>query len=174
MADDDRQLIAEAIAGSRTAGDELFTRHWLGAWRLALSVTGSPTSADDVAQEAFERAFRGLPNFNGRSSFRTWLSRIVLNQSFELARREHGVLRSELLETSPEWSDDDIVRNRLLFDAVLALPLERRTPIVLRYWARHTPPEIAEILGIPLGTVHSRLARALAELRSRLEEADVR
>lgn len=171
---DDRQLIAKAIAGSRAAGDELFARHWLGAWRLALSVTGDATTADDVAQEAFERAFRGLPNFNGRSSFRTWLSRIVLNQSFELARRQRSLQRLELSEALPEWSDDDVVRNRVLFDAVLALPLERRTPIVLRYWARHTPPEISEILGVPLGTVHSRLARALAELRSRLEETDVR
>jgi RNA polymerase sigma factor (sigma-70 family) len=172
--DDDRQLVAQAIAGSRAAGDELFARHWLGAWRLALSVTGNAATADDVTQEAFERAFRGLPNFNGRSSFRTWLSRIVLNQSVELARRQRSVLPSELLETPPEWSDDDVARNRVLFDAVLALPPERRTPIVLRYWARHTPPEIAQILGIPLGTVHSRLARALADLRSRLEETDVR
>jgi RNA polymerase sigma-70 factor, ECF subfamily len=174
VGDDERQLIAEAIAGSQAAGDELFARHWLGAWRLALSVTGSPTSADDVAQEAFERAFRGLPDFNGRSSFRTWLSRIVLNQSFEQARRQRSQQRLELATTPLEWSDDDVVRNRVLFDAVLALPVERRAPIVLRYWARHTPPEIADILGIPVGTVHSRLARALAELRSRLEETDVR
>jgi RNA polymerase sigma-70 factor (ECF subfamily) len=174
VADDERELIAEAIAGSRAAGDALFSRHWLGAWKLALSVTGSPTAADDVAQEAFERAFRGLPNFNGRSSFRTWLSRIVLNQSVESARRQRRLRRLEFSQTPPDWSDDDVVRNRVLFDAVLAMPLERRTAVVLRYWARHTPPEIAEILGIPLGTVHSRLARALAELRTRLEETDVR
>lgn len=171
--DDDRELVAEAVAGSPAAGEELFSRHWLGAWRLAFSVTGSAAAADDVAQEAFERAFRGLPDFNGRSSFRTWLSRIVLNQAIDFARRQSRLQPLEAAETpSPEWSDDDAVRDRDLFDAVLALPLERRTAIVLRYWARHTPPEIAEILGLPLGTVHSRLGRALAELRSRLEETD--
>ncbi len=171
---DDRQLVAEAVAGSLTAGEELFSRHWLAAWRLAFSVTGSAAAADDVAQDAFERAFRGLAGFNGRSSFRTWLSRIVLNQSVDLARRQS---RLQPLEPdampSQEWSDEDAVRDRDLLDAVLSLPLERRTAIVLRYWARHTPPEIAEILGVPLGTIHSRLARALAELRSRLEEPDV-
>jgi RNA polymerase sigma-70 factor, ECF subfamily len=173
--DDERQLIAEAAAGSPAAGEELFARHWLPAWRLAFSVTGSATAADDVAQDAFERAFRGLAGFNGRSSFRTWLSRIVLNQSADLGRRQSRLQPLESAETIvPEWSDDDAVRDRDLFDAVLALPVERRTVVVLRYWARHTPPEIAEILGVPLGTVHSRLARALAELRSRLEEADVR
>jgi RNA polymerase sigma-70 factor (ECF subfamily) len=172
--EDERQLVAEAAAGSPAAGEELFSRHWLAAWRLAFSVTGSAAAADDAAQEAFERAFRGLAGFNGRSSFRTWLSRIVLNQAIDLARRQSRLQAVEPGETpSPEWSDEETVRDRDLLDAVLALPLERRTAIVLRYWARLTPPEIAEILGVPLGTVHSRLGRALAELRTRLEETDV-
>jgi RNA polymerase sigma-70 factor, ECF subfamily len=171
--DDERQLVAQAAAGSRAAGEELFGRHWLWAWRLAFSVTRSATAADDVAQDAFERAFRGLPSFNGRSSFRTWLSRIVVNQSIDHARRQSRVQSLELAEVSSEWSDEVALRDRDLIDAVLALPLERRTVVALRYWARLLPPEIAEILNLPLGTVHSRLARALAELRSRLEETDV-
>lgn len=173
--DDEQQLIAEAVAGSRAAGEELFARHWLPAWRLAFSVTGSASAADDVAQDAFERAFGGLASFNGRSSFRTWLSRIVLNRCIDLARRQSRLQPLDSHETpSPEWSVDDAVRDRDLFDAVVTLPPERRTVVVLRYWARHSPPEIAEIVGIPVGTVHSRLARALAELRSRLEETNVR
>ena len=171
---DERRLIAEAAAGSTAAGEELFARHWTSAWRLALSVTGSATAADDVAQEAFERAFRGLAAFNGRSSFRTWLSRIVLNQAADLARRQR---RRDALEDAMSRSDDendDSIRDRDLLDAVLGLPPQRRTVVVLRYWLRHSPPEIAEILDIPLGTVHSRLGRALAELRSRLEVPDVR
>jgi RNA polymerase sigma-70 factor, ECF subfamily len=172
---DDRLLVAEVLAGSRRAGEELFARHWLGAWRLALSVTRSRTAADDVAQEAFERAFRGLPNFNGRSSFRTWLTRIVLNQSFEFARRQttEAPLAADELPALI-WSAEEFVRDRALFEAVLSLPLERRAVVALRYWAGYTPPEIAETVGIPLGTVHSRLARALDDLRSRLEETDVR
>jgi RNA polymerase sigma-70 factor (ECF subfamily) len=171
---DDRQLVAQAVAGSAVAGEELFSRHWLAAWRLAFSVTGDAAAADDVSQAAFERAFRGLANFNGRSSFRTWLSRIVLNQSIDLARRQSRLQPLDSAQTpAPDWSDDVAVRDYDLLDAVLALPLDRRTTIVLRYWARHTPQEIAEIVGVPLGTVHSRLGRALAELRSRLEETDV-
>lgn len=135
-----------------------------------MSLTRSAIAADDVAQDAFERAFRGLPAFNGRSSFRTWLARIVVNRSIDYARRER---RLDGLDDAPaEWSPDDVVRDRDLLDAVIALPLERRTVIALRYWARHAPPEIAEIVGVPVGTVHSRLARALEELRSRLEETD--
>jgi RNA polymerase sigma-70 factor, ECF subfamily len=171
--DDERQLVAEAAAGSRPAGEELFGRHWLWAWRLAFSMTRSAAAADDVAQDAFERAFRGLASFNVRSSFRTWLSRIVLNQSVDHARRQSRVQPVELEQAPSEWSDEVALRDRDLIDAVLALPLERRTIVALRYWAHLSPPEIAEILDLPLGTVHSRLARALAELRSRLEETDV-
>jgi RNA polymerase sigma-70 factor (ECF subfamily) len=171
---DDRELVAEAAAGSLPAGEELFSRHWIAAWRLALSVTGSAVAADDVAQEAFERAFRGLTSFNGRSSFRTWLSRIVINQATDLARRESRLQSLESVErASSESTDEPAIDGSALVEAVLALPLERRTAIVLRYWAGHTPPEIAEILDLPLGTVHSRLGRALAELRSRMEETDV-
>jgi RNA polymerase sigma-70 factor, ECF subfamily len=173
MADDDeRRLVAEAAAGSRAAGEELFGRHWLSAWRVALSVTRSATAADDVTQDAFERAFRGLQSFNGRSSFGTWLTRIVVNQSIDLARRQSRLVPFGTMQMA-EWSDDIALRDRDLIDAVLALPLERRTAVVLRYWARLSPPEIAEILDLPVGTVHSRLARALKELRSRLEESDV-
>lgn len=172
--DEDQELVARALAGSRAAADELFSRHWLAAWRLAFSVTRNATAADDVAQDGFERAFRALASFNGRSSFRTWLSRIVLNQAIDAVRRQNRVQALGGGDTrSPTWSDDDAARDQDLLDAVLALPLERRTAIVLRYWARHTPQEIAEILDVPLGTVHSRLARALSELRSRLEEPDV-
>jgi RNA polymerase sigma-70 factor (ECF subfamily) len=172
---DERELVRRAAAGSSAAGDELFARHWLAAWRLAFSVTASAAAADDVAQDAFERAYRGLASFNGRSSFGTWLSRIVLNRAIDVTRRQERVQPLDSAQTqSPMWSADDAVRDRDLFEAVVTLPLERRTVVALRYWAGHSPAEIAEILGVPLGTVHSRLARALADLRSRLEETDVR
>ncbi len=162
------------MAGSERAGAELFARHWVAAWRLALSVTGSSAAADDIAQDAFERAFRGLAGFNGRSSFRTWLSRIVLNRAVDVGRRQQRSHPLEVAETLlAPWSDDDVLRDRDLLDAVAALPPERRTVVALRYWAQHSPAEIAEILDLPLGTVHSRLGRALTELRSRLEVPDV-
>lgn len=167
---DDRQLVAAAVAGSTWAAEELFARHWLPAWRLAFSVTCNRTAADDVTQDAFERAFRGLVDFNGRSSFRTWLARIVVNRAIDVGRRQHSLEPLETAETVPaSWSDDDLARDQDLLEAVFALPGERRVVVALRYWAGCSPPEIAEILDLPLGTVHSRLARALTELRSRLE-----
>ena len=173
VASDDERLVVRAAAGSRAAAEELFARHWLSVWRLAFAVTGGREAADDVAQDAFERAFRELGGFNGRSSFRTWLSRIAVNRAIDVSRRQR---RQERLESMEWWpvvrGDDEIVRDGDLLDAVLELPKERRTVVALRYWARHSPREIAEVLDLPLGTVHSRLGRALGELRSRLEVAD--
>jgi len=171
---DEQRLVAAAVAGSEQAGEELFARHWPAAWRLALSVTGSSAAADDIAQDAFERAFRGLAGFNGRSSFRTWLSRIVVNRATDLSRRQHRSQPLDVAETLASPENDDVLRDRDLLEAVAALAPERRTVVALRYWAQHSPAEIAEVLDLPLGTVHSRLARSLADLRSRLEVSDVR
>jgi RNA polymerase sigma-70 factor, ECF subfamily len=170
---DDRQLVAEAAAGSRAAGSELFERHWPTAWRLAYSVSRDRAAADDIAQDAFERAFRGLETFNGRSSFRTWLCRIVVNRAVDVTRAAKGWVELEEGTAVAPGGEDDAVEDRDLLDAVAALPLERRVVVALRYWGRFTPPEIAETLDLPVGTVHSRLARALTDLRSRLEVSDV-
>jgi RNA polymerase sigma-70 factor (ECF subfamily) len=168
----DPQLVAEAAAGSRSAGEELFERHWLAAWRLAYSLTRSPAAADDVLQDAFERAFRGLATFNGRSSFGTWLSRIVMNRAVDVARREKRLVPFDPSQLEALATDEHRAEDLDVIDAVLELPLERRTVVALRYWAGFSPPEIADVLAIPTGTVNSRLARALEELRSRLEVFD--
>jgi RNA polymerase sigma-70 factor (ECF subfamily) len=169
---DDGQLVANAAAGSKAAGAELFERHWHAAWRLAYSLSRERAAADDIAQDAFERAFRGLASFNGRSSFRTWLCRIVANRAVDVARSTKPWVALDDAPTVVCAIEDEAIEDRDLFDAVGALPLDRRTVVALRYWGRFTPTEIAEILELPVGTVHSRLGRALAELRSRLEVSD--
>ena len=174
MAVGDDTLVRQAAAGSTRAGEELFARHWPRAWKVAYSLTGSAAAADDVAADAFERAFRALGQFNGRSSFGTWLTRIVVNRAIDVARHERATEPLEDAAAGATLTSLDVDGHRRdVVDAVHALPLERRTVVVLRYWARFSAPEIAEILGVPLGTVHSRLARSLDALRSRLEVRDV-
>lgn len=169
---EDRELVAKARAGSREAVSELFERHWSSAWKLAFAVTGRRALADDVAQGSFERAFRALPDFNGRSSFGTWLSRIVVNGALNALRDERRFVAGE--ETA--WPEQDwtepLLSDRELVQAVGRLAVERRVVLVLRYWFAYAPPEIAKLLDLPVGTVHSRLARALSELRAHLEEDD--
>ena len=159
------ELVARARAGSREAAEELFELHWPRAWRLASTLADSHAAAEDIAQEAFERAFRSLAAFDGRSSFATWLHRIIVNAALNARRREQRLRAAPPAEpASPDASLRDVVQK---------LPDDRRLVVTLRYWLDLTPTEIADLLEIPVGTVNSRLARALADLRTQMEEADV-
>ena len=164
----ERELVDRARCGSADAATELFERHWRRAWQVAFTLAGDAQTAEDVVQDAFERAFAGLPDFNGRSSFGTWLYRIVVNRALNVRRRERRLVPTPVRATADAPSDAEPA----LADLVRRLPAERRTPVVLRYWLDFTPAEIADLLGVPLGTVHSRLARGLAQLRLALEEDD--
>jgi RNA polymerase sigma-70 factor (ECF subfamily) len=167
----DGELVAAARAGSRDAAAELFERHWSAAWRAAYAITGRRAMADDVAQDAFERAFCALSRFDQRRPFAPWLHRIVVNRSLDLLRSERRLVGGEVAERErqdPEWRDTE-GGDRALLEAVASLPLQRRVVVVLRYGLGFAPAAIASILGLPEGTVHSRLARALKQLRAELE-----
>ena len=167
----DSLLVRRAQGGSGEAAAALFARHWPQARRAALAVTGSDAAADDVAQDAFERAFAGLSRFDASRPFGPWLHRIVVNRAIDLARRDRRLVH---LDRAPQealavWEADTSADPAVL-EALAGLSPERRAVIVLRHLLDYRPPEIAEILGIPLGTVNSRLGRALDEMRDRLGE----
>ena len=172
-ADPDHDLVASARQGSPRARGMLFARHWDCAWARAYAITGRRQMAEDVGQDAFERAFASLEGFDGRSAFRTWLLRIVTNRALDVVKRESRVVSLDsVAEPVIDWVDATGERGALQRE-VARLPLERRLAVVMRYWLDMPVAEIAEALSVPEGTVHSRLARALAELRSRLEVDDV-
>jgi RNA polymerase sigma-70 factor, ECF subfamily len=139
-------------------------------------VTGSDADAADAAQEAMIAIVRGLPNFDGRSSFGTWAYRIAVNTSLDELRRRRrrpqvGLDRSDDEHASHEVVDAsahrriDVVADRLELDTALrALPPDFRVPVVLRDVADLDYAEIAAILDVPLGTVKSRIARGRAAL----------
>src|SRR5919202_5580783 len=83
----DAKLVELARRGAREAAGELFSRHWPAAWRAAYAVTGRRAMADDVAQDAFERAFAALSRFDARRPFAPWLHRIVVNRALDLLQR---------------------------------------------------------------------------------------
>jgi len=86
----DATLVRKARNGSREAAGELFGRYWPGAWRAALVLTGRREMADDVAQDAFERAFAALSRFDESRPFGAWLHRIVVNRALDLMRPEEA------------------------------------------------------------------------------------
>lgn len=171
MPQSDGELVAGALSGSDAAADELLSRHWPLAWWTAYSILGDRVAADDVAQEAVERAFGSLDRFDQSRPFRPWLARIAANQA--LNARRSG--RRELPMADPEMNGHQpapamaLEQRDELMQAVRRLPEERRLVVALRYFGDLDTSEIAVVLDLPVGTVSSRLSRALAELRDLLE-----
>jgi RNA polymerase sigma-70 factor, ECF subfamily len=164
----DRELVRKARRGDREAAAALFRRYWRDAWRAAFAITGRRSLADDVAADGFERAFAALGRFDDRRPFGPWLHRIVANRALDLLRAERRLSDEELPET-PDLAPLHGTGDRGLLSAVAELSLERRVVVVLRYGVGMTPKQIAAALDLPVGTVNSRLARALEQLRDSLE-----
>jgi RNA polymerase sigma-70 factor (ECF subfamily) len=166
----ERSLISHARRGAPEAVEELFRVHWRGVWQAAYAVTGRRELANDVAQEAFVRAVSSLDRFDDSRPFAPWLTRIAVNLAIDELRRERRLDREEAADApaGPEPEGDDrVVR------AVARLGPEKRLIVALHYWLDYSTPEIARLLELPLGTVASRLSRALEELRLDLEAEHV-
>lgn len=167
----DSELVGHVLAGSQEAARALFERHWTSAWWTAYSILGDRTRADDVAQEAIARAFSSLDRFDRGRPFRPWLVRITANDALNLVRaRRREVLSAEPSPNGhrPDTSERFAEHDRLM-DAMRTLSEDRRIVVALRYFGDLEPAEIAHALDLAVGTVSSRLSRALAELRALLE-----
>ncbi len=177
----DSELFARAGRGETAAYEEIVRRYQQVAFRTAYVITGSAADAEDAAQEAFVKAYRALGRFRPGADPRPWLLRIVANearnrvrssgrrQGFEL-RLAEGFRQGDAAP-SPEAAAVAAEDTRRLMVLVNSLPVDDRLVISSRYLLELSGEETAAALGIPEGTVKSRLSRALARLRSRLEEA---
>jgi RNA polymerase sigma-70 factor, ECF subfamily len=137
--------------------------------RLAYRLLGDRDRMDDVLQEAYARAFRALPRFRGRSGLATWLYRIVYNTCIDELRRSGARKEISLEEWRERGGRRDDVEQRLDLEAALAsLSPELRAVVLLVDADELSYEEAAEVLGIPLGTVASRLSRARDTLKGAL------
>ncbi|GAA1153802.1 SigE family RNA polymerase sigma factor [Nocardioides aquiterrae] len=163
-------------SGDLDAYAELVTRHAPMAVRTA-TLLGAGTDAEDVVQEAFVKAYRSLGRFRDGAELRPWLLRIVANEtrnhhraSVRRGARERAVaLPAELLDPGEAVADHE-AKERLLA-AVAGLPDRLRVVVTCRYLLELDEAETATTLGLPRGTVKSRLSRGLARLRAELVEA---
>jgi len=171
----DTELIVLARDGSQEAAEVLFDRYWTHAWRAAYAVTANRSLADDAAQEAMEKAFGALDGFDETRPFVPWLKRITINRAIDHLRRGRRLeVRTDEETTFHAWevgeSADEDLRAWAVADAVAALGAGKRIVVVLHYWLDLPLEEIAGVLGLPIGTVASRLPRAKDDLRAVLEE----
>jgi RNA polymerase sigma-70 factor, ECF subfamily len=175
--DIDQQLVERVQRGDKGAFDLLVLKYQRKIFRLLSRLIRDSAEVEDIAQEAFIKAYRALPNFRGESAFYTWLYRIAINTA-----KNHLVSQGRRAPTSTEadieeaetFDDGDHLRDLNTPDSMLLskqvgeavnraidkLPQDLRTAIVLREIEGLSYEEIAESMGCPIGTVRSRIFRA--------------
>jgi RNA polymerase sigma-70 factor (ECF subfamily) len=160
---DERASVRAAQRGSASGIEALFRLHWPRAFRAAYLVVHDAAAAEDIAQEAFLAAIRNLDRFDRSRPFGPWLHRIAVNRAIDWTRVRQLRNESELVDGAADEPEEPL--DRSLLAALAALPPEHRAVIVLRHLLGYTPGEIAELLGLPRGTVNSRLRRGLDSLK---------
>jgi RNA polymerase sigma-70 factor, ECF subfamily len=176
--DGDNELVQRAQNGDTQAFGELVLKHQQFVYNLALRGLGNPEDAQDLAQEAFLKAWRGLPSFRKEAQFRTWLYRITVNLCYNRRpqmRKEIGAQDIdsvvEMADTSKrqvaEQAEFEEMR-RYLLQKLEDLPRGYRILILLRYQQGLSYDEMAEVMDVPLGTIKTGLFRAHQLLRGAL------
>ena len=182
--DIDQQLVERVQRGEKAAFDLLVIKYQRKIFRLLSRLIRDPGEVEDVAQEAFIKAYRALPNFRGDSAFYTWLYRIAINTAknwlVSQGRRaptttETDIEDAETFDDGEHLRDlntpDSMLLTRQVADAVNRaierLPEELKTAIVLRELEGLSYEEIAETMNCPIGTVRSRIFRAREAIASR-------
>jgi RNA polymerase sigma-70 factor (ECF subfamily) len=163
----DHELVRRFLSGREEAFVELMSRHERRVYNLAYRMLGRTEDARDATQEAFLSCFRHLADFRGDSAFSTWLHRIAVNACYDILRRRPPITAS--LEDQPEaaQSPDHAERAAQAADvqrALLAVPVEFRAALVMHEVQDLPVEEIAAVLGVPVGTVKSRLHRGRVAL----------
>lgn len=183
----DRTLVLRAQRGERAAFGELVTRYMQRAYYTALGLVGNHDDALDLSQEAFARAFRARARIDPERPFFPWLYQIIRRLCFNHTRDQRS--RRLKLEKAGSWLTDTTMGRRPLSPdqavirtelreqvgaAIERLPERERETLVLREFEELRYREIAELLGIPVGTVMSRLYRARRSLAREIETAGTR
>jgi RNA polymerase sigma factor (sigma-70 family) len=170
----DSDLIARALHGDRSAFDQLIGPLVDQGFRLAYGMLHDRGAAEDAVQEAAVRSWRKLGNVKPGSEMRPWFLAIVANQCRTVMRgRWWSVLRIELPSGSSKAGfEDEVVRGADLRAALRRLAPEHREVLVLHYYLDLPLDEVAAIARVPIGTVKSRINRAIAAMRPFFEPAE--
>jgi RNA polymerase sigma-70 factor (ECF subfamily) len=174
----DRVLVDAVMAGDDEAFRVLVDREKANVIGLCRRVLGDRAEAEDVAQEAFLQAYRALPTFRGDGPFGAWLGRIAVRMAIARLKRpaelradptrEEGWLVETTDRLDPQSLALDSERRAEVLRAISTLPEAQRRIVTMRFYGDMSLDEISEATGAPLGTVKSRLHRALSALRRRL------
>ena len=177
-------LVERVAAGESHALEQLYDRYARPAYSLARRVTGDPTFAEEVVQEVFLAVWRQPERFEARrGGFASWLLAAVHHKAVDAIRREEAVRRRTLalqavegLDASdppagrPEEAVEERLRGEQVRRALKELPESQREAMTLAYYGGYTQREIASLTSTPLGTVKTRMHRAMHNLRAALDD----
>lgn len=177
-------LVVRVAAGESRALEQLYDRYARPAYSLARRVTGDPAFAEEVVQEVFLAVWRQPERFEaGRGGFASWLLAAVHHKAVDAVRREEAVRRRALalqavegLDASdppsgrPEEAVEERLRGEQVRRALKELPESQREAMTLAYYGGYTQREIASLTSTPLGTVKTRMHRAMHNLRAALDD----
>ena len=168
----DSELLQASVEELKAFG-ELVRRHQDFVFGAAMRVTKDRGLAEEVAQEAFIRAYRAAGDFRGESQVRSWLYRISTNLALNAVTRRKEFATEHMpdlaVEIGPDRSVESASMGQELADAIAELPPKLREPLVLREIEHLSYQEIAQRTGAPLNTVRTRIMRARQALRDRME-----
>jgi RNA polymerase sigma-70 factor (ECF subfamily) len=170
---DEKKLLAKAKNGDQEAFGKLVERYQRRVYTVIYRFVRNHTEADDLAQEAFIRAFKAIGRFDLRYPFSPWMYRIAINLTLNHLKKRKLQLVDVDLERRPSGNNPQTVMEqdetrRKVHKAIAKLPLKLRQVLVLRVYEDWPYARIAEVLEIPIGTVMSRLARAREALKEEL------
>jgi RNA polymerase sigma-70 factor (ECF subfamily) len=185
--ENDSDLISRAKNGDSKSYDKLLKKYKNSVYSLVLRMVRNSQEAEDLTQEAFIKAFNSLASFNEEYAFSTWLYKIATNNCIDFFRKRK--LQTYSLDKPIQYKDSEIQhdipdpdlnpeksimaseRNKLIKEAINKLPEKYHRAIVLRHSEEKSYEEIAEILGLPLGTVKARIFRAREMLNKTLKDS---
>jgi RNA polymerase sigma-70 factor, ECF subfamily len=158
--------VAAAQGGDRGALDQLLRLHYDRVYAVCRRLAGNDADGADACQEALMAIVRGLSRFDGSSRFSTWAYRVAVNRTLDELRRRarRPSVDVSTLSSTAAVEDRDVSLRVDVDRALMQLPVEFRACVVLRDLCGFDYAEIADVLGIPAGTVRSRISRARASL----------
>ncbi|MFH1904100.1 MAG: RNA polymerase sigma factor [bacterium] len=188
MVCEDSQTIKEAKAGKESAFAQLIEKYMEKTYSIAYALTGNSEDAKDISQEAFLRVFHSLETFKGKSSFNTWLHRIVINLCNDHYRQKsrfkfmfwhkddedaperniETIFMPKSMDNNPRDKASESELNEKLNNAISKLPLKQKTVFILKNFDGLLIKNIARTLGCTEGTVKSHLHRACRKLQEEL------
>jgi len=183
---DDGMLIERSRQGDRLAFDQLIAKHRQRAYQYAFRLTRDPEEASDIVADAFVRMYRALNNFKGDSAFTTWMYRIATNCFLDIRKKKRNrptvslestvqtpegevAFQFEDTNSSPHEHAERAEAMSAVRAAIATLPEYQRAIILMYHAEMQSYEQISEALGLPIGTVKSRLNRARLSLRNLLE-----